>query len=197
MFQRIEDDKGVTHILRTPLSVGNIRARSPAQVGGQAGSSLTQSTALLPPNTSHVLAGPAIRSATPQATKTVATPRPQQPRLQRSNPVQRQASLGIQQPLPQPQPQQQQQPQQPPQKQQQQQQQQQQHQQDEQQQPSYQDQYLKQLQNKIDTQQKSANRSKVNKPPTAQQRMLISHQLSNQQHRKQQVTCCLYSFKLL
>ncbi|KAG0699699.1 Sentrin-specific protease 7 [Chionoecetes opilio] len=58
----------------------------------------------------------------------------------------RQALIGIQQQLPQ---QQQQQPQQK------------QQQQEEQQQPSYQDQYLKQLQNKIDTQQKSANRSKV------------------------------------
>ncbi|XP_042230537.1 putative mediator of RNA polymerase II transcription subunit 26 [Homarus americanus] len=158
---RLEDEKGCMHIVRTPISVSNVRTKSPVQVGGQ--TALTQSTPLLPthPSSHHasaVLGGPGLRAATPQPATSVAvaSTRTQGPRLQRNSPLQRYPTPVLQQ----------------------------QQQQDEQQ-ASYQDQFLKQIENRIQTQQKTSGRAKVNNPNTTQQRRMLSQQLGNQQQKQQ------------
>lgn len=161
-MQTIKDDKGLMHIVRTPINMSNMHPQSPAQVGGQP--ALTQSTPLLsPPTPQHaapMLPGLGIRAGTPQTS--LALPRGQGPRLQRNN--LRPATPTLHQ-----QPQQQ-----------------------DEQQASFQEHYLKQLENKITTQQKGVGRGKVNRP-SAQKRKMLSQQLGSpqqqQQQQKQQVTC--------
>ncbi|KAK8741248.1 hypothetical protein OTU49_002576, partial [Cherax quadricarinatus] len=161
----LEDDKGYVHIVRTPINLSNVRAQSPAQVGGQA--QLTQSTPLLPPHSSthvsSVLNSQGLRVASHQASASLVPSRSQGTRLQRNSPLQRLGTPVLQQ---------------------------QQQSQDEHQ-ASYQDQYLKQLENRLHTQQKGSGRGKVTgvhvtQPVVCGATSILSTSVASQSQEQQQ-----------